>query len=38
MLVHAMDQGGSEVDVKDGHDVGDMEEHAEDEQPCAREL
>ena len=31
VLVHSMDERGSEVDVKDGHDVGDMEEHSEDE-------
>lgn len=38
MLVHAMDKRGCEVDVKDTHDVGDMEQYAQDEQPCTCEF
>jgi len=38
VLLHAMDEGGCEVDVEDGADVGDVEEDADDEQRCAGEF
>lgn len=38
MLVHAMDKRGCEVDVKDTADVCDVEQHAQDEQPCTCEF
>lgn len=38
MLVHAMDKRGCEVDVEDTADVGDVEQHAQNEQPCTCEF
>lgn len=37
MWLHAMDNGADEVDVEDGVDVNQMEDHGEGEKPATTE-